>query len=144
MTESTALESITVDYSGSDTDALDAFAAILAEADVVAEIRSDRKRGDLSPWTLLVTAPTIAFMTAMVSEAGKDTWKALGALRRRAERPGDSPVMLLFVEEAEIMLRLPEDLPDDSRRGLADLLSAHPAEGSYRWDARTRKWEQED
>lgn len=64
-------KSIIIDYSGHDIAALDAYDAILAGAGVMAEVRSDTTRGGPSPWTLLVTAPPAAYMTAMVSEAGK-------------------------------------------------------------------------
>jgi hypothetical protein len=123
---------------------LDEIIDILDRADIDAEVRPAVYRGGshLGLWTILVVAPTVTYLNAVIQEAAKESFSALLKVMRRARRLNDgSPILVLTVADGQVFFSFTGDTPVTARRALSRMICTQPIRpGRYQWDSAPGKW----
>ena len=131
---------------------VDEIAAILDEAGIAALLTPAQKRKgslNIDPWTVIVTATSVAYLNAFGKELGEKTAAALARLaqhvlsRRPKQQPHSGAALIVEIEDRHMVLVFPGYLVSDpAAKPQADELINDPATlpGIYQWDPSRQRW----
>jgi len=131
---------------------VDEIAAILDEAGIAALLTPPQKRkGSLTidPWTVIVTATSVAYLNAFGKELGEKTPAALARLARHVlnhrpkQHPHSGEALIVEIEDRHMVFVFPAYLVSDpAAKQQADKLINDPAAlpGIYQWDTYRQRW----
>lgn len=131
---------------------IDQVAAILDDADVAAVLTppQTRKGGlPIDPWTVIVTATSVAYLNAFAKELGENSGAALVRLaqhvvsRRPREQPPSGEALIVEIADRHMVFAFSADLVSDpAAKREADKLIDDPKtpSGIYQWDPSRHEW----
>lgn len=134
------------------TSDVDQIAAILDDAGVAAVLTpSQTRKGGLhiDPWTVIVTATSVAYLNALAKELGENSGAALIRLaqhvvsRRPRQHPASGEALIVEIADRRMVFAFPANLVNDpAAKRQADELIHHPAtlSGIYQWDPSSHSW----